>query len=147
VTAVRSGSASQADADVLELLGTVRAAGAARLHVHSLLSGTGCSADDLDLAVLLTSELVTNAVRHGAAPIVLQFHHWDSGVRIEVHDGGAEFCPAAPPDWDLRAEGGRGLALVETLATTWGSTAHPGETAGKSVWFEIVRSAPVPAAT
>ncbi len=122
----------------LELLATLRAAGAARRHVHDLLSAGGWNADDLDRAVLLTSELVTNAVQHGAAPIVLQVEHRAAGLRVEVRDAADVFGPLPPRGQDVTAESGRGLALVDALATCWGCAVHTDRPTGKTVWFEIV---------
>lgn len=144
---MRSDPAPGVDADVLELLATPGAAGASRRHVRGLLSGNGCSPDDLDLAVLLVSELVTNAVLHGSAPIVLRLTHWEASLRVEVDDAGTCLGPAEAGGWDLTAEGGRGLALVEALATSWGSVAHGGLSTGKTVWFEIIGRVPQPAVT
>lgn len=110
--------------------------------MHGLLSSNGCTEDDVGVVVLLASELVTNAVRHGAAPIVLRLQHWGANVRVEVRDGGDTFRPASVASWDLTAEGGRGLALVEALATSWGSTVPADMPIGKAVWFEVARDAP-----
>ena len=138
---MRNGPSSSDGATDLHLLATPRAASQARRHVHGLLSSNGCTEDDLAVVVLLASELVTNAVRHGAAPIVLRLQHWGASVRVEVRDAGDAFRPASAGGWDLTAEGGRGLALVEALATSWGSTVRADMPIGKTVWFEIVRDA------
>ena len=141
MTAVRNDPSPSEGATDLELLSTPGAAGEARRHVHGLLSGNGCTEDDLGVVVLLASELVTNAVRHGAAPIVLRLQHWGAKVRVEVRDGGGAFRSASAGNWDLTAEGGRGLALVEALATSWGSTGPADMPIGKAVWFEVARDA------
>lgn len=92
-----------------------------------------------ETAVLLLSELVTNALRHaGCAPgreIWTRFAvRDDDSLRIEVSDA-CVVLPhprhASPDD-----ETGRGLALVDALAARWG--AEPRECGvGKTVWFEI----------
>jgi len=90
---------------------------------------------DPHVAVLLTSELVTNAIRHEADDneTVLLIITWADGqMRVEVHDT-SRFEPLlvdAPPD----AEAGRGLMLVESLSTEWGfrKTAM-----GKAVYFTL----------
>lgn len=84
---------------------------------------------------LLTSELVTNAVRHGASDphesILLVAERTDGAVRVEVCDEGIGF-EADPDQGDLLEPGGHGLMLVETLAERWGvSRGSP-----NCVWFE-----------
>lgn len=94
--------------------------------------GTGV----VDKATLLTSELVTNAVRHGRGLVRLTVRRRAPSVRVEVHDDG----PALPAlsevdEVDEAAESGRGLRLVDTLATRWGTERVPHD--GKDVWFEL----------
>jgi hypothetical protein len=81
---------------------------------------------------LLSTELITNAVRHTRASCAVAVRWTGVRVRVEVTD----VSPARPHRWhgSLDAEGGRGLLLVESLATAWGSTPDP---AGKVVWFEL----------
>jgi hypothetical protein len=67
---------------------------------------------DVDVAVLLTSELVANAVLYGLAPIRLQLHRQPGTVRIEVHDQGLPFSPPAEATWSLTDERGRGISLL-----------------------------------
>lgn len=107
-------------------------AGRARRFVTATLLGWGCSAV-LDATVLLTSEVVTNALLHsGAASIRLRLVLLADAVRIEVDDD----SPALPRarQFGPQSGTGRGLALVEAAARSWGSvpTAH-----GKTVWFEV----------
>ena len=93
-----------------------------------------------DVAELLVSELVGNAVRHGAVAagagdVVLRVQPApDGALRVEVDDAGDPHLPARPPDADESAESGRGLLLVDELATRWGAEPIPG---GKRVWFEV----------
>lgn len=113
--------------------GNVRAA---RLFVHDLL------ADDLhspvrDLAVLLTSELVTNAFMHAASRVEVRVATDDRKVDIEVSDWGIgepQVVAARP-----LAQGGRGMALVDTLTDEWG-VRHGTDT--KTVWFSITVDPP-----
>jgi anti-sigma regulatory factor (Ser/Thr protein kinase) len=88
---------------------------------------------DLDTAVLLTSELVTNAIRHEAGEdITLVISCCGGHLRVDVHDTSPAW-PAAS-DAPADAETGRGLMLVTTLATEWGVDPTP---AGKSVYFTL----------
>jgi len=82
---------------------------------------------------LLVSELVTNAVVYGSGPIVLEIGRRDRGVRVSVTDGARTGEVAAQDVFD-DAEGGRGLAIVATVAARWGS--HRDEE-GTRVWFEL----------
>jgi len=87
-----------------------------------------------EYAVLLVSELVTNAMRHGGEPIRLVADITASGLRVEVYDGNTDAFPAIR---DIRpdAPGGHGLRLVDALADRWGTNEVAGD--GKCVWFEI----------
>jgi two-component sensor histidine kinase len=88
----------------------------------------------LDVALLLTSELVTNAVRHGAGEIRCSLSTGPTSVRLEVHDENPEL--PEPAHRGVVADSGRGLHILESLASRWGSTPDPTST-GKTVWFEI----------
>jgi anti-sigma regulatory factor (Ser/Thr protein kinase) len=87
-----------------------------------------------EVTELLTTELVTNAVIHvGREPIVLRVGADTERIRVEVHDPGS----SAPiiRHVDDTTLGGRGVLIVDSLATKWG-TRHD-DPIGKSVWFEI----------
>lgn len=90
----------------------------------------------LDDALLLISELVTNAVLHGGPPIVLAIDCDGGRLRVRVRDG-SPVLPAqreAGPD----AEGGRGMTLVELMTDVWGAAPVADEHGvGKQVWFEL----------
>lgn len=89
-------------------------------------------ADVADVVTLLTSELVTNALLHGGGPIELAIDCDDDLIRVAVTDTGrAQPEPRHPADDE---PGGRGLALVESLAASWG--VQPTQP-GKAVWFEV----------
>lgn len=89
------------------------------------------------VAELLTSELVTNAVKHGARDphesILLSARcEHDSTVRVEVCDEGLSGFDGEASGTDLMEPGGNGLVLVEALASRWGVTrGQP-----NCVWFE-----------
>ncbi|MDX6208267.1 MAG: hypothetical protein QOE24_658 [Frankiales bacterium] len=123
----------------LELPAEAASALRARQFVHEVLGAWGIAGvgDRLDTAVLLVSELVTNAVRHAGTVLRLRVLRPVPGrVRIEVID----HAPHGSLDSRLSgeaAEGGRGLYLVETLADAWGSAALSGAAGGKTIWFEL----------
>ncbi|CAN5666597.1 hypothetical protein BH10ACT10_BH10ACT10_21750 [soil metagenome] len=87
----------------------------------------------LRTALLLVSELVTNAVRYGDAPIDLEVVDGKERFRVNVSDHSAVL--PVQQDVDLWSEGGRGIMLVESLSSSWGVVEHPGD--GKAVWFEL----------
>lgn len=101
----------------------------ARRRVRSIVAGSA-NPELSDDAALLTSEVVTNALVHGQAPVHLTVMVGD-GVRVEVWDG----SPHGPVvrEYGALASSGRGLTLLDLLAR-WGVE----ETAtGKAVWFEL----------
>jgi anti-sigma regulatory factor (Ser/Thr protein kinase) len=88
--------------------------------------------DVLDTAELLTSELVTNALLHAGTDLTVQVESHDHTVRVAVEDGSPNGPRRGRPD--DAALGGRGIPLVETLASAWGWEPLP---RGKRVWFEV----------
>ncbi len=90
----------------------------------------------IDAATLGTSELVTNAVLHGEAPIVVMVRGTPAHPRVEVHDG-SPALPAQPEapdeDDDPLTTYGRGMAILARCSAAWGASADP---TGKVVWFE-----------
>ena len=93
----------------------------------------GMPRDLVEIAVLLVSEMVTNAIRHGRGGIRLAVRHLPQRLCVEVSDAGA----GRPTTQDPRPEqaNGRGLLLVERLAQDWGVTRLAG--GGKTVWFTL----------
>ena len=92
----------------------------------------------LDTAVLLTSELVTNAVRHSSSrcaggTVTLLIAESTGGIRIEVADQGSELCSPVVRG-EVYASDGHGLFLVQTLADQWG---YLREQSGTTVWFRL----------
>jgi anti-sigma regulatory factor (Ser/Thr protein kinase) len=88
---------------------------------------------DPDVAVLLTSELVTNAIRHEVTGIVmLAITCSCDQLRVDVHDTSRALPMLV--DAPVDAETGRGLMLVTTLSAEWGFYRTP---AGKAVYFTL----------
>lgn len=85
-------------------------------------------------AKLLTTEVVTNAIRHarGTQAVIVRVRR-NKLVRVEVIDQGPMFDPQAQTT-STRAGSGQGLMLVGAVASAWG--VEPDE-AGKKVWFEL----------
>lgn len=106
----------------------------ARDLVRHLCADAGTPPETTDTALLLTSELVTNAVLHGEGSVALAAEVEPRRIRVTVTDDGTG-VPHRRRSEALLTEGGRGLLLVDRLATQWGVL--PAEPAGKTVWFEL----------
>ncbi len=87
-----------------------------------------------DTAALLTSELVTNAVLHAGTDLRVEVQRDGAVVRVTVYDGSPQ--QARRRRHGVHAGTGRGLGLLATLSTDWGSepSAPPYR---KAVWFEL----------
>ncbi|GGQ75697.1 MULTISPECIES: ATP-binding SpoIIE family protein phosphatase [Streptomyces] len=122
----------------LDLLGGVEAAPRARAFASGVLTSWRFPPDLHDLGVLAASELVANSLQHGIPPMRLRLRRTDRRLIIEVTDGD-DHLPrrrrAEPGD-----ESGRGIAIVATIASHWGSRRTPG--GGKAVWCEFVLPKP-----
>lgn len=116
----------------LHLEGTALDAGVARRAVMQFVGDEG-SVDFVRDALLLTSELVSNAALYAPGSGSLTARLARDALRVEVSD-----CSPVLPNLTVAADlpdvGGRGLQIVENLATSWG--AHPTDQ-GKTVWFEL----------
>lgn len=131
-------------------------AGRARRILAAAVDGAGCDAG-IDTALLLVSELVSNAVKYGEGPIALDVTCTDASLVVGVSDAGRDLphiprsaapvpdvkatdpsvpagdVPPADPDLDVPT-GGRGIWLVAALADRWGvQLRRP----GKRVWFAL----------
>lgn len=89
-----------------------------------------------DDAALLTSEVVTNAIRHAGAPVLLQFGPHRGGVVVAVSDD-SELLPTIR-SVEQFGERGRGMHLVDALAVEWGVERRSAGT--KTVWFHLVNT-------
>jgi anti-sigma regulatory factor (Ser/Thr protein kinase) len=121
----------------LELPSDATAPGIARRHSAKVLGGWRLSGL-LDTVQLVTSELVTNAVRHGRNPIRIGLRRQDRDVRIEVSDGEPEMGPAAVLGDD--SESGRGCLIVDLMASESGVETVPGD--GKIAWAVVSDDTP-----
>ncbi|MES4905530.1 MULTISPECIES: ATP-binding protein [unclassified Streptomyces] len=95
----------------------------------------------VECAVLATNELFANAVEHGSSgpgdtvTVTVGVEPAGDELRIEVADGSPirpVFRTAAETE-----ESGRGLAIVDGLASDWGTDPPDGDAAGKKVWFTL----------
>ncbi|HEY0888305.1 MAG TPA: ATP-binding protein [Nocardioides sp.] len=107
-----------------------RTVGTARREVARSLPGL--VGESRDVVLLLTSELVTNAVRYSTGPVGVRLTWDDAHLRIDVSDPSQE--RPVVRSVDQTAVRGRGLMLVEALAHSWGVDVQQ---VGKSVWFTL----------
>jgi GAF domain-containing protein/anti-sigma regulatory factor (Ser/Thr protein kinase) len=139
--------------------------GPARRWVDDVLETSGVGARERRTAMLLTSELVTNALVHGLPPVSITVEVRGGALRVAVHDGSAALPVVRHPEPTELS--GRGVQFLERLSARWGVGAHDGgghgvnghdggahgasrdaggefgarddgaEPAGKTVWFEL----------
>jgi anti-sigma regulatory factor (Ser/Thr protein kinase) len=148
-SAVSDAAASARVCRVVRLAPRLSAVAAARAEVEAAICAW-CVPVDPDVAILLTSELVTNAVTHATAnanrngraaarggaadAVLLVIAADDAGLRVDVHDGSCDLPVLAGCPADADAETGRGLLLVTSLSAEWGFHRTPG---GKVVYFTL----------
>ncbi|MDX6330358.1 MAG: hypothetical protein QOI83_2741 [Streptomycetaceae bacterium] len=117
----------------LELLGGIEAAPRARAFAQGVLASWRFPVELRDLGVLAASEMVANSLQHGTPPMRLRLRRTNRRLIIEVTDGD-DHLPrrrrAEPGD-----EAGRGISIIATIASNWGSRRTPG--GGKAVWCEF----------
>jgi anti-sigma regulatory factor (Ser/Thr protein kinase) len=106
-------------------------AAAVRAMVRRVLAKQ-CPPDVVDVAALLASELVTNAVLHARARARVRVRPGPDAVRVVVGDRSS--TPPRVRDFAPEAATGRGLQMIEAFADAWG--VEP-DGAGKVVWFEV----------
>jgi anti-sigma regulatory factor (Ser/Thr protein kinase) len=108
----------------------------ARSRIRAWLSASKqCAEDVVDTAELLVSELVSNAIRHTRARSVrIALARDGPRVRVGVEDPDGHLVGPPPPVPSVNFLHGRGLWLIDQLASRWGSHPRPD---GKVVWFEL----------
>jgi anti-sigma regulatory factor (Ser/Thr protein kinase) len=118
---------------VLILAADQAAARAGRSHLTMVASTLGTAPALVEVALVLVSELVTNAVLHGRSnPRLAVLARAGGGLFVGVGDDNSRY--PVMQDEDQQALGGRGLRLLDSLATRWGVRPEP---PGKVVWFEL----------
>ena len=109
---------------------------AARSVVHSICTDARVPPPVTDTALLLVSEVVTNAITHGDGRPVVDIDVDSDRMRVCVSDAAAEVPSVLPQD--EASEHGRGMFIVDTLASRWGVS--PLAPTGKAIWFELDRA-------
>jgi len=109
------------------------AAAEARGQVRAVLRAWKVPVDP-DIAVLLTSDLVTSAIMHGTGETIMLVVRCPRGhLRIDIYDTSRYSVPIGV-DGPAGTKTGRGLALVAALSTEWGSSRTP---AGEAMYFTL----------
>jgi anti-sigma regulatory factor (Ser/Thr protein kinase) len=121
------------DRQALTLAPEPSAVGRARRFVAAQCRRHHLPREVTDAAVLLTSEVVTNAFTHGRSDARLVVTVTTGAVMVEVGDDNSRQPRLQTVDRD--ALDGRGLRILDVLATRWGVRE---ESVGKVVWFEVV---------
>lgn len=123
----------------VQLTNTPRAVHVARRTVRTALVAFGVEREAAEIAELLTSELVSNVVKHADSPLYVRTRALDGVVRVSVWDNHPELPQPLPPS--TTEAFGRGLYLVHQLAHSWGqyplNPTTPAATPGKVTWFEL----------
>ncbi|MEU0005137.1 SpoIIE family protein phosphatase [Streptomyces sp. NPDC006314] len=106
----------------------------ARRFTRRTLRTWGVSQDTVDAALLVVSELVTNALVHTGGPVRLDLSLVNHRLRLAVADSSPR-SPVKPASIGWEATGGRGILLVEAVSAAWGTIPVSG---GKQVWADLV---------
>jgi len=107
-------------------------ASGARRFVNAALGRWDVSGEVVEIALLLTSELVTNSYLHADCDAQVSVVRRPGMVRVEVRDSGGGRVQRRA--LDPAGADGRGLNIVDALATRWGSATSE---SGTLVWFEL----------
>ncbi|WP_143517178.1 ATP-binding protein [Pseudonocardia sp. MH-G8] len=108
------------------------AVGRMRQELDTALSRLDASGDSHDAVLLVANELAANAVEHGDGEVDVRATFSDGSVRIAVSDASPDPPRIRPPS--LSALRGRGLRVIDGLATRWSWSA---DSTGKTVWAEV----------
>lgn len=109
-----------------------RSAPQARAQLRTLM-GSWADAETRDDAELLLTEVVSNGVNHTESPMAVELNMDRDLLRAEVSDD----SPREPRRRVADEFGGRGMLILDALASRWGVLGHPGD--GKTVWFELTK--------
>lgn len=121
------------EAGVWVLPSDVTAAFHARLHVMNACGDL--PTQTVDIARLLVTELVSNAVLHGSGTVLLAVAREAGGMRVDVYDENPD--PPVVVNAESLMEHGAGLRLVAALASSWGVDSRGDARPGKRVWFSL----------
>jgi DNA-binding response OmpR family regulator len=117
---------------VVHLPCDLRSPGQARAFVTTWCAQWGCD-EFVDNALIIVSELVSNAVTHASSECDVRLTRTHAGLRIEIEDSGSGSPDLiAPVDDD---EHGRGLLIVSALSTAWGVEASAVNR--KRIWADL----------
>ncbi|WP_374205364.1 SpoIIE family protein phosphatase [Streptomyces sp. SP2-10] len=108
----------------------------ARRFTRRTLRAWGLPRDTIEEALLVVSELVTNALVHTGGPVRLDMSLVNHRLRLAVADSSPR-SPVKPTSIGWEATGGRGILLVEAVSAAWGTVPVSG---GKQVWADLVPS-------
>jgi anti-sigma regulatory factor (Ser/Thr protein kinase) len=122
------------DAAVLRFPADATEVSAVRRFLRETFDAWGLTA--YENAELVVSELVSNAIQHGAGPPLVRLVRRSGRVRIEVDDASGRPPVVRRPGHQQPS--GRGLAIIGYLALEWGHRRRPA--GGKTVWAEVAVS-------
>ncbi|MFE2043842.1 ATP-binding protein [Streptomyces sp. NPDC059477] len=134
--------------DAFALPAAPASVGAARRRVRAVLDGWQLAEETRDDAIVVTSELVTNAVTHSASEhVICRLRRTPQLLRIEVEDQNRSSARPTPRRSAPDDQSGRGLLLVAAVSADWGVDVAPDRT-GRIVWAELPTTAtPFPTPT
>ena len=111
-------------------------AGAARRSLAAYCRDQNAPAELTQDALLVISELVTNAVLHACTPAIAWAEYDAGAITVAVVDGSASLPSLLAPS--ARRESGRGVAIIDELGATWGLIRT---SLGKIIWVNIRQGA------